>query len=145
MPVLVAGSTPQTHRAGWRASGASGEQRVPFHPLPPSCDHGMHVSPRGQSSIHRPHSTATPPWSNRSPCYGASMRPVEAHYENGLLRPSSPLALRPNERVAVVVMRHPDPRRWDLARLAGHADKDAALAGAGLDAWADALEQEDRG
>jgi predicted DNA-binding antitoxin AbrB/MazE fold protein len=67
------------------------------------------------------------------------MRPIEAHYENGLLRPASPLALRPGERVALVVMRHPDPSRWDMARLAGHADEDAALAAAGLGEWADAI------
>jgi predicted DNA-binding antitoxin AbrB/MazE fold protein len=73
------------------------------------------------------------------------MRPIEAHYENGLLRPSAPLALRPGERVALVVMRHPDPSRWDMARLASHADEDDALAAAGLGEWADALDREDHG
>lgn len=75
-----------------------------------------------------------------------TMRPIEAHYENGLLRPSTPLALLPGERVAVVVMRQPDPSRWDMARLAGHGDDDDdALASAGLADWADALDREDRG
>ena len=73
------------------------------------------------------------------------MRPIEAHYENGLLRPSAPLALRPGERVALLVMRHPDPSRWDMARLAAHADEDATLAAAGLDEWADGLDREDQG
>ena len=27
------------------------------------------------------------------------MRPIEAHYENGLLRPAKPLALRPQEQM----------------------------------------------
>jgi predicted DNA-binding antitoxin AbrB/MazE fold protein len=73
------------------------------------------------------------------------MRPIEAHYENGQLRPSAPLALRPGERVAVVVMRHPDPSRWDMARLGGLAEEDESLASAGLAAWADALDREDAG
>jgi predicted DNA-binding antitoxin AbrB/MazE fold protein len=73
------------------------------------------------------------------------MRPIEAHYENGLLRPSAPLALRPGERVALVVMRHPDPSRWDMNRLAGLAGEDEALASAGLADWARALDDEDAG
>jgi mRNA-degrading endonuclease toxin of MazEF toxin-antitoxin module/predicted DNA-binding antitoxin AbrB/MazE fold protein len=72
------------------------------------------------------------------------MRPIEAHYENGLLRPSAPLALRPGERVALVVMRHADPSRWDMARLAGVVDEDEALAGTGLGEWTDALDREDQ-
>lgn len=73
------------------------------------------------------------------------MRPIEAHYENGLLRPSTPLALRPGERVALVVMRHPDPSRWDMDRFVGLADEDEALASAGLADWARALDHEDAG
>jgi len=46
------------------------------------------------------------------------MRPVEALYENGLLRPAKPLNLRPGERVGVIVVRQADPSRWDLVRLA---------------------------
>jgi predicted DNA-binding antitoxin AbrB/MazE fold protein len=73
------------------------------------------------------------------------MGPVDAHYENGLLRPVSPLPLRPGERVALIVVRRPDPSRWDLARIAAHADDDLALAEAGLEDWAAALDREDRG
>ena len=73
------------------------------------------------------------------------MRPVDALYENGLLRPVSPLPLRSGERVALIVVRRPDSSRWDLARLAAHADDDLALAEAGLDEWAAALDREDRG
>jgi predicted DNA-binding antitoxin AbrB/MazE fold protein len=71
------------------------------------------------------------------------MRPVEALYENGLLRPMSPLPLRSGERVAVIVVRRPDPARWDLERLAAHGEDDLALAEAGLDEWAAALDRED--
>jgi len=73
------------------------------------------------------------------------MRPVDALYENGLLRPVSPLPLRSGERVALIVVRRPDPRRWDVARLVGHGDDDRALAEAGLEEWAAALDREDRG
>jgi hypothetical protein len=55
------------------------------------------------------------------------------------------LPLQPGERVALVVVRRPDEARWDLDRLAAHADEDLALAEAGLDDWAAALEREDRG
>ncbi len=75
------------------------------------------------------------------------MGPVDALYENGLLRPMSPLSLRPGERVGVIVIRKADPARWDVARLGAHADDDfdLALAEAGLDDWAAALDREDRG
>jgi len=78
-------------------------------------------------------------------CYSSPMGPVDALYENGLLRPVSPLPLRPGERVAVIVVRKADPARWDLTRLAAHGDDDLALAEAGLDEWAAALDREDRG
>ena len=71
------------------------------------------------------------------------MRPVEARYEDGFLKPAKPLQLRPGEKVGVIVVRHPDPSRWDFKRLAQGAAEDAALAGTGLDAWTDALEAED--
>ena len=71
------------------------------------------------------------------------MGPIEAFYEGGLLRPISPLPLRSGERVAVIVMRRPDASRWNLERLATHGDEDLALAEAGLDEWAAALERED--
>jgi predicted DNA-binding antitoxin AbrB/MazE fold protein len=73
------------------------------------------------------------------------MRPVEALYENGLLRPAKPLNLRPGERVALIVVRHPDPARWDLARLGAFADEDEELASCGLDDWNADLDREDRG
>ena len=73
------------------------------------------------------------------------MRPVDALYENGVLRPVSPLPLRPGERVALIVVRRPDAGRWNFARLAAHAGEDLALAEAGLNEWAAALDREDRG
>jgi predicted DNA-binding antitoxin AbrB/MazE fold protein len=71
------------------------------------------------------------------------MRPVDALYENGLLRPVSPLPLRSGERVAVIIVRRPDSKRWDVAKLAAHGDDDIALAEAGLDEWVAALAGED--
>jgi predicted DNA-binding antitoxin AbrB/MazE fold protein len=73
------------------------------------------------------------------------VRPVEALYENGMLRPAKPLNLRPGERVGVIVVRQPDSARWDLARLAAVQSDDGDLASAGLDDWAAALDREDRG
>jgi predicted DNA-binding antitoxin AbrB/MazE fold protein len=73
------------------------------------------------------------------------MRPVDAFYENGFLRPVSDLPLRPGERVRVIVVRKADASRWDSAKLGAHPDDDLALAEAGLDAWAAALEREDQG
>lgn len=72
-----------------------------------------------------------------------SMRVIEARYEAGMLRPETPLTLTPGERVGLIVVRHPDPRRWDLARLGERADEDRALAEQGLGAWVDDLEAED--
>jgi predicted DNA-binding antitoxin AbrB/MazE fold protein len=72
------------------------------------------------------------------------MRPVEATYENGLLKPEQPLPLRPGERVRVILVRRPDPKRWDLERIARTvgADDDE-LASVGMDDWATALDRED--
>ena len=71
------------------------------------------------------------------------MRLIEARYEEGLLKPEVPLALTPGERVALIVVRHPDPRRWDLERLAkSGAEEDRVLAEQGLAGWADALDEE---
>ena len=71
-----------------------------------------------------------------------AMRVIEARYEEGLLKPETPLALTPGERVALIVVRHPDPRRWDLARLAkSGAGEDRELAEQGLAEWADALDR----
>jgi predicted DNA-binding antitoxin AbrB/MazE fold protein len=72
------------------------------------------------------------------------MRLIEARYEEGLLKPETPLALTPGERVALVVVRHPDPKRWNLDRLAKSGEReDRALAEQGLGEWADALDRED--
>jgi predicted DNA-binding antitoxin AbrB/MazE fold protein len=72
------------------------------------------------------------------------MRLIEARYEGCLLKPEAPLALTPGERVALIVVRHPDPRRWDLARLGkSGAEEDRALAEQGLTDWADTLDAED--
>jgi predicted DNA-binding antitoxin AbrB/MazE fold protein len=73
------------------------------------------------------------------------MGPVDAFYENGLLRPVTHLPLRSGERVRVIVVRRADASRWDSAKLAAHASDDLALAEAGLNEWAAALEREDRG
>jgi predicted DNA-binding antitoxin AbrB/MazE fold protein len=74
-----------------------------------------------------------------------NMRAIEALYENGLLRPKSPLPLRPGEQVAVIVLRQPDPNRWNLGRLAGVGhEQDLALSEQGLAEWSEALEAEDR-
>jgi predicted DNA-binding antitoxin AbrB/MazE fold protein len=73
-----------------------------------------------------------------------AMRIIEARYEEGLLKPETPLALTPGERVALIVVRHPDPRRWNLQRLATSGEReDRALAEQGLAEWADTLDRED--
>ena len=71
--------------------------------------------------------------------------PVDALYENGVLRPVSPLPLRSGERVAVIVVRRADPSRWNVARLGAHDPEDDGLAEAGLGDWSAALDHEDRG
>lgn len=76
-------------------------------------------------------------------CYLCRMRPVEAQYEQGTLKLAQPLPLRPGERVRVIVVRKPDPKRWDLTRLrAADASEDEALAQAGLAEWDRALDGE---
>jgi predicted DNA-binding antitoxin AbrB/MazE fold protein len=73
-----------------------------------------------------------------------SVRAIEADYEDGVLRPTKLLLLRQGERLAVVLLRRPDPSRWDLKRLASNgAAEDGAIAAEGIDAWADELEHED--
>jgi len=73
------------------------------------------------------------------------MRLIEARFEDGLLRPETPLALAPGERVALIVVRQPDPKRWDLDRLAKTGEReDRELAEQGLAEWAEALDREDR-
>lgn len=64
------------------------------------------------------------------------MQPIEAEYDDGVLRPTKPLHLKQGERVSVVVLRRPDPLRWDLERLTRNDREDRALAEEGLDEWA---------
>jgi predicted DNA-binding antitoxin AbrB/MazE fold protein len=71
------------------------------------------------------------------------VRLVEAQYEDGVLRPAEPLSLRSGERVNLIVVRRPDPGRWDLAKLAKTGCEDA-LAEQGLADWARALEDEEK-
>jgi predicted DNA-binding antitoxin AbrB/MazE fold protein len=72
------------------------------------------------------------------------MRPVEARYEEGVLKPAEPLPLRSGERVGVIVLRLPDPNRWDLARLARTPPDEEELTTSGLADWAANLDREDR-
>ena len=73
------------------------------------------------------------------------VRLVEAQYENGVLRPVERLGLRSGERVNLMVMRRPDPRRWDLARLASTSNQeDLSLSEQGLADWADSLDATER-
>lgn len=72
------------------------------------------------------------------------MEIIEAEFEDGVLRPIRRLALRPGERVGIVVVRRPDPARWDLDRLSKHSSGDQTLAEEGLADWATALDREDR-
>ena len=75
----------------------------------------------------------------------ASMKLVEARYEKGLLRPTTPLPLRPGERVNLIVVRRPDSRRWNLDQLAKtSAKEDLDLAEQGLADWSVELDKEDR-
>ncbi len=72
------------------------------------------------------------------------MRRIEARYEEGMLKPETPLSLTPGERVALILVRHPDPKRWDLKRLAESGmGEDRTLAEQGLAEWADMLDKED--
>jgi predicted DNA-binding antitoxin AbrB/MazE fold protein len=73
------------------------------------------------------------------------MRPIKAIYEDGLLKPAAPLTLKQGERVSLFIVRHSDPKRWDLERLAkGGLEEDLVLAQQGLAEWAAALDAEDR-
>lgn len=74
------------------------------------------------------------------------METIEAEFEDGVLRPVRRLRLLPGERVGIVVVRRPDPARWDLSRLAKTAatGDDERLAEEGLGGWAAALDGEDR-
>ncbi len=78
-------------------------------------------------------------------CYHLhTMKPIDARYEDGVLRPTHPLPLQPGERVGVIVVRRADPSRWDLEKLAVSAGaEDAALAEEGLADWSRQLDRED--
>ncbi len=72
------------------------------------------------------------------------MRLVEARYEEGLLKPTTPLALRAGELVNLIVVRRADPNRWNLDRLArSGTTEELALAEQGLADWAKELDEED--
>ena len=73
------------------------------------------------------------------------VRLVEAQYEDGVLRPVERLGLRPGERVGLMVVRRPDPGRWDLARLSNTSNReDLDLSEQGLSDWADSLDAAER-
>ena len=73
------------------------------------------------------------------------VRLVEAQYEDGVLRPVERLGLRSGERVSLIVVRRPDPRRWDLARLSSTSNQeDLSLSEQGLGAWASSLDASER-
>jgi predicted DNA-binding antitoxin AbrB/MazE fold protein len=73
------------------------------------------------------------------------VRLVEAQYEDGVLRPVERLALRSGERVSLLVVRRPDPCRWDLARLSSTSNQeDAFLTEQGLADWASSLDATER-
>jgi predicted DNA-binding antitoxin AbrB/MazE fold protein len=79
-------------------------------------------------------------------CYSSRMRSVEAKYEQGTLKLAQPLPLTPGERVRVIVVRQPDPRRWDLAKLKrADATEDLALAEAGLSEWDQTIDSDREG
>ncbi len=78
-------------------------------------------------------------------CYPPGMAIIEAEFDNGVLRPVRRLPLRPGERVGIVVVRRPDPTRWDLERLSKlSGGDDQQLAEEGLGDWAATLDREDR-
>jgi hypothetical protein len=52
--------------------------------------------------------------------------------------------LTPGERVRVIVVRQPDPKRWDLAKLRRtNGAEDLALAEAGLSDWDHELDSDE--
>jgi predicted DNA-binding antitoxin AbrB/MazE fold protein len=72
------------------------------------------------------------------------VRVIEAQYEDGVLRPAERLGLRAGERVNLIVVRRPDPSRWDLTRLATATGDDRVLAEQGLTEWAGELDATER-
>jgi len=74
------------------------------------------------------------------------MRSVEARNEQGMLKLAQPLPLSPGERVRVTVVRQPDPKRWDLAKLRGSGpSEDLTLAEAGLADWEQSIDSDGEG
>ena len=70
---------------------------------------------------------------------------VEARYEKGLLKPTRPLPLRPGERVNLIVVRQPDPSRWNLDRLQKLSSvEDLELAERGIADWSARLDEQDQ-
>jgi len=69
---------------------------------------------------------------------------IEAEFLDGVLRPVRSLPLRPGERVGIVVVRRPDPLRWDLTRLSKVTTEEDSLSEAGLADWESSLGREDR-
>jgi predicted DNA-binding antitoxin AbrB/MazE fold protein len=68
--------------------------------------------------------------------YHYGMGPVEARYEQGTLKLAQPLPLTPGEEVRVIIVRKPDPERWNLEKLRSTtASEDLELAAAGLGDW----------
>jgi len=72
------------------------------------------------------------------------MELIEAEFNDGVLRPTRSLPLRPGERVGIVVVRRPDPLRWDLTRLSKVTSEEDSLSEAGLADWETSLGREDR-
>jgi predicted DNA-binding antitoxin AbrB/MazE fold protein len=73
-----------------------------------------------------------------------NMELIEAEFNEGVLRPMRRLRLRPGERVGIVVVRRPDPLRWDLARLSKVIQEEDTLTEAGLAEWETTLSREDQ-
>jgi predicted DNA-binding antitoxin AbrB/MazE fold protein len=78
------------------------------------------------------------------PCYRWRMEVIEAEFNDGVLRPMRHLSLRPGERVGIVVVRRPDPSRWDLDRLSKVVPDEETLTETGLSEWEATLQHEDR-
>ena len=74
------------------------------------------------------------------------MQIIEASFENGALHPLRQLPLREGETVGIVVVRRPDPARWNLDRFAkiSTSEEESRLSEDGLDEWATALDDQDR-
>ena len=73
------------------------------------------------------------------------VRLVEAQYQDGVLRPVEPLVLPSGERVSLMVVRRPDPCRWDLARLSSPLNQeDFSLSAQGLGQWENSLDATER-